>query len=133
MKHALLVLSLLIAACGSEETAKTTTPAPVQQQPETPKVEDSKAEAVSPLVGNWIDAESHTLVFKKGGTATTNDQPLSWSLKEGDYVLFSAETIDVDLCHYEISTKGNLKDPLSIVLDMSCAASGELHYSKNNK
>lgn len=121
MKYLLLIAPLLLTACGDTKLQKEE---PIQQ-----KVEASPIPKINPLYGKWVNT-NQTLTFKDDGTAISNDQNFQWA-SENDYLVFSAATLEIDLCSYKITTAGNLNTSITVVLDLTCANSGTLHYTKS--
>jgi hypothetical protein len=128
MKSFLILIGILfMSACGdSSSPEKVETPA-LQKidvvesvHPKTP---------INPLVGNWIDSQTNTLSFKEDGSALSNSQKMEWKI-ENDYLVFSFESLEIDICSYTISMEGNLHDPLLVVLNLICAESGKIRYTK---
>lgn len=118
-------LILFASACGSDNGKVTTAdPAPVQENPSpipTPKPD--------PLVGKWADASTNTLEFKADNTVLVNANTLDWQAKD-NYLTFSTKGLQIDLCSYEIKPEGRLNQPIIIVLDLICAQSSNLRYTK---
>lgn len=124
MKYAVL-FCLFLTACGESSTPDVVaTPKP--ENAETPKEEPKPPH---PLVGNWIEA-TNTLQFKADGEALINDLSLHYEIRDENYVLFSKDGLGVDLCLFDIFSEGNLIEPIVIVLEMICAESGSLRYTK---
>lgn len=133
-----LALPLLcLLGCGENEKTEEKTvsdihPSPTPTPSPTPEVH-SVCENPA-LVGNWISGRS-SLNFSKDCTVMAQDEKLSWSIETKDnidYLNFAADSAEVDLCSYQIKSSGTLTSPISILLDLICAKSGTLTYTKKD-
>lgn len=122
MKYILYVLAIqiLCIACGSDDS-----PQVIAGDPAPSAIPAPIAKSDDRLIGNWIDASSHTLTFNQDGTGT-----LDWSLSEDSKLIFSSAKTEVDRCSYAILTSGGLTATLIITLDLACDKAGQITYTK---
>lgn len=128
MKYSFLIPLLFLVGCG-DSTSILPSPEPAPQAAVTPPPVDSKPAFDSRLVGNWIDEGTNTLAFKADGTVLDNNSSLEW-MNDQDYIVFSQNELQIDICHYSISTEGHLHESISIILNLICAQSGNMRYTK---
>lgn len=126
MKYSLLILSLLLSACGDGHNKEEMKPIAEVAPSPTPKPKEC---ADAPFVGNWIDTRSNALNFLDDCTGTSITQKLEWSLKD-NLIHFTSEEVEIDICSYGIGSTGSLLSPISIILNLLCQKSGALSYIK---
>lgn len=121
--------TLFITSCGDNNSAPNVG-ASIASPTATPlSVPPSPSPQVA-FVGNWVNLSGNTLDFNGDGSAISDGNSLQWSVDPNGSIVFTAQSVQIDVCSYNILTAGGLTSSLVVTLDLGCNKAGQLTYTE---